>query len=76
MIPVIIILYNRPKHTQKLLQSITYAKNSSKYKFYIFCDGPRNKEDVRKIKKIEIIVNKFRKKFKVKVFLEKKILVL
>ena len=54
MIPVIIILYNRPKHTQKLLQSITYAKNSSKYMFYIFCDGPSNKEDVRKIKKIDI----------------------
>ena len=72
MIPVIIILYNRPKHTQKLLQSIIDAKNSSKYMFYIFCDGPSNKEDVRKIKKIEIIVNKFRKKFKIKVFLRKK----
>ena len=46
MIPVIIILYNRPKHTQKLLQSIANAQNSSKYKFYIYCDGARNKEDV------------------------------
>jgi len=72
MIPVIIILYNRPKHTQKLLQSIANAQNSSKYKFYIYCDGARNKEDVRKITKIDIIVNKFRKKFKVKVFLRKK----
>ena len=72
MIPVIIILYNRPKHTQKLLQSIIDAKNSSKYMFYIFCDGPSNKEDVRKIKKIDNIVNKFRKKFKIKVFLRKK----
>ena len=54
MIPVIIILYNRPKHTQKLLQSITYAKNSSKYMFYIFCDGPRTKKMLEKLKKLKL----------------------
>ena len=60
-IPIIIILYNRPKHAQKLFQSITTGKNFSKYDFYVFCDGPRNKEDVKKIKKIKTLIKQLHK---------------
>ena len=71
-IPIIIILYNRPKHAQKLFQSITTGKNFSKYDFYVFCDGPRNKEDVKKIKKIKTLIKQFKKKIRVKSCFRKK----
>tara|TARA_B100001093_G_scaffold336111_1_gene320972 strand:+ start:4454 stop:5374 length:921 start_codon:yes stop_codon:yes gene_type:complete len=71
-IPIIIILYNRPKHTEKLLQSITSGKNFCKYDFYVFCDGPRNKEDAKKIKKIKILINQFKKKTRVKTYFRNK----
>ena len=72
MTPVIIILYNRPLHTKKLLDSITKNKNYKNFKFYIFCDGPKNKEDILKINKIKIITNNFKKKCNVEHFFRTK----
>lgn len=72
MTPVIIILYNRPLHTKKLLNSITKTQNYKNYKFYIFCDGPKNNEDIIKIKKIKILTDIFKKKCSVKCSFRKK----
>ena len=72
MTPVIIILYNRPLHTKKLLKSIAQTKNYKKFKFYIFCDGPKNKEDIIKIEKIKILINNFKDKCRVENFFRKK----
>ena len=72
MTPVIIILYNRPLHTKKLLESITNTKSYKNFKFYIFCDGPKNKEDIIKIDKIKTLTNNFKKKCKVQYLFRKK----
>lgn len=72
MTPVIIILYNRPLHTKKLLDSITKNKNYKNFKFYIFCDGPKKKEDISKINKIKILTNNFKKKCNVEHFFRTK----
>ena len=72
MTPVIIILYNRPFHTNKLLESITNTNSYKNFKFYIFCDGPKNKEDAIKIDKIKILTDNFKKKCKVQYLFRKK----
>lgn len=58
-IPVIIILYNRPLHTKKLLDSIIKAKNYNNFKFYIYCDGPKNNSDKIKIFEIKKILKQY-----------------
>ena len=60
MTPVIIVLYNRPQHTLKLLKSIIKAKNYQKYQFNFFCDGPKNLKDKKKILEIKKILKSFR----------------
>ena len=58
-IPVIIILYNRPLHTKKLFDSIVHAKNFNNFKFYIYCDGPKNNNDKFKISEIKKILKQY-----------------
>lgn len=72
MTPVIIILYNRPKHSLELLNSISKANNSNKHKFYIFCDGPKNINDQKKIIEIKKILKRFKKKLNLKINFRKK----
>jgi hypothetical protein len=70
--PVIIILYNRPSHTNKLLKSILKSQNYKKFKFYVFCDGPRSKDDTLKIIKIKKLLYLFKNNLKIKSFFRKK----
>ena len=72
MIPIVLILYNRPKHTEKLLQSIINNKNYKKHIFYVFCDGPKNLNDKKKIKEIKFLIRKFENNIKIKSKFRKK----
>lgn len=56
--PVIIFCYNRPEYLSNLLSSIKKNKNYQKFKYLIFCDGPKNRDDIKDIKKISIILKK------------------
>ena len=72
MTAVTIILYNRPKHTLRLFQSIIKAKNYHKFFFNIFCDGPKNSYDQEKIKEIKKILNQFKNKINYNLHFRKK----
>lgn len=48
--PVILFTYNRLEHTKKAVASLLANKLSSQTKLYICSDGPRNTEDVPKVK--------------------------
>jgi len=72
MIPIVLILYNRPKHTKKLLQSIINNKNYKKHIFYVFCDGPKNLNDKKEIKEIKFLIRKFENNIKIKSKFRKK----
>ena len=72
MTPVIITLFNRPSHTNKLFESIINSKKYKKFKFYIFCDGPKSKDDNLKIKEIKKILNSYKNSLKIKCFFRKK----
>lgn len=47
--PILLNLYNRPKYTNKLINSLSIAKPR---KIYISIDGPKNKLDQFRIKKV------------------------
>ena len=53
---IIIFAYNRPYHLKKLLKSL--EKNILEYnqKIFLFCDGPKYKNDIDKIDLIKIAV--------------------
>ena len=47
--PILLNLYNRPNYTLKLINSLSMVKPK---KIYISIDGPKNKIDEKKIKKV------------------------
>lgn len=51
--PTLLILYNRPEKTKRLLEELKKIKPKN---LYIFCDGPKNTEDKQKIAEIKQLV--------------------
>ena len=68
--PILIFAYNRPNHLEMLINSLEKNNLDNKRKIYLFCDGPKNKIDIKKINEIKKIVKKrnflFIKKFRKK----------
>jgi hypothetical protein len=61
-IPILILTYNRPKKFSKVVKSLGLIKPR---KIYISCDGPKNHEDVIKIKNIRKNISKINWKCKI-----------
>lgn len=61
-IPILILTYNRPKKFLKVLKSLALIKPC---KIYISCDGPKNFEDIVKIKNIRKNISKIRWKCRI-----------
>ncbi len=68
--PVLIFCYNRPNKLKNLINSIQNNFDYSKYKYYFFCDGPKNAIDRTKIKKNLEVIKNF--KVKNKIIIKKK----
>lgn len=66
-IPVLLLLYNRPEYTKKNIYSLEKIKPK---KIFVFCDGPKNTEDVNLCKES---INQIQK-IKWKCVIKKKIL--
>ena len=50
--PIIIFTYNRYKHFEITLKSLSKNYLSKESELYIFCDGPKNLSDKKNIKNI------------------------
>ena len=50
--PIIIFTYNRYKHFEITLKSLSKNYLSKESELYIFCDGPKNLSDKKKISRI------------------------
>jgi len=55
--PIVLFVYNRPKHTKITLESIKNARGASHHKLIIFSDGPKNNEDKIKIDEVREIIH-------------------
>ncbi len=71
--PIIIFSYNRPKHLNNLLDSLIENRPPKLSKIFLFCDGPKNKYDQKKIKEIKKLLKKKKISIKYKTFRKKNI---
>lgn len=53
--PIVLFVYNRPKHTKKVLDALSSNPESQNSLLYIFCDGPKENSDLRINKKINTV---------------------
>ncbi|MFH1509079.1 MAG: sugar transferase [bacterium] len=56
--PITLFVYNRPEHTSKTLRALRGNTKAIKSDLVIFCDGPKNEEDEKKVSAVKNIVNK------------------
>ena len=52
---IAIFAFNRPNHLKKTLKSLSQNLNAKNYDIFIFCDGPKSKSDLKKIKEVRKI---------------------
>jgi hypothetical protein len=50
--PIILFVYNRPKHTKKTVEALKKNKLAKESILYVFSDGPKKEDDTHKIKKV------------------------
>jgi len=55
--PVALFVYKRPEHTQKVLESLQKNSMAKETDIFIYCDGPKNKEDREKIDQVTQLFN-------------------
>lgn len=53
--PIVIFLYNRLEHTQKMIDSLLKNKEINESDIYIFCDGPKKENDLKVIEVQEYV---------------------
>lgn len=50
--PIALFVFNRPRHTYKTINSLKNNKLSLSSDLFIFSDGPKNNEDISKVKEV------------------------
>lgn len=56
--PIILFVYNRPVHTQKVIEALASNPESKSSKLFIFSDGPRRNVDIEKVNEVRAICRK------------------
>ena len=72
--PIILFTYNRPRHTEMMLKTLSKCELFKDSKLYIFIDGPINDyKDKYLVKKVTLLIRNFKKKFNnVRIYYSKK----
>ena len=50
--PIVLFVYNRPLHTQKVVEALQKNKEAKYSDLFIFSDAPRNREATEKVKQV------------------------
>jgi len=59
--PIVIFVYNRPEHTNKLLESLMGCEELTQSKIYVFSDGPKDVKDGLCVEKVREAISDFAK---------------
>ena len=57
---ILLFVYNRPNHLKSTIKSLKQNKFYNLFDITIFCDGPKNKSELDKVKKVRDIVKKIK----------------
>ncbi len=64
--PIILFVYNRPKNTKEVLESLSHCILAEASSIFIFSDAPKNDEAISLVNEVRCIIDndKWKKKFK------------
>lgn len=70
--PVLLFTFNRLSHLKKTINSLKKNKISKETELIIFSDGPKDKEDIKKIKEVRKYISQIEGFKKIKIYKRKK----
>lgn len=59
--PVVLFVYNRPKHTYQTLENLSKAVWAKETHLFIYSDAPRDKEESGNVNKVREIIKEYEK---------------
>jgi hypothetical protein len=57
--PIVIFAFNRPDHLQQVLSALSQNEEFNLSPFFIYCDGPRNKDDCQNVDLTRSVANQW-----------------
>ena len=57
--PIALFVYKRPEHTLKTLESLMSNAEFSDSSIFVFCDGPKNEDDIPEVKATRELIHSF-----------------
>lgn len=54
--PIVLFVYNRPKHTKKTLDALEKSLDATESTLYIYSDGPKNADDIDSVNRVRAIL--------------------
>ena len=54
--PVALFVYNRPRHTEQCLESLSKCEGAGESELFVFSDGPKRSEDKEAVEKVRELV--------------------
>jgi hypothetical protein len=57
--PIALFVYNRPQHTQRLLESLADCARLEECRLYVFCDGPKSAEQRDEVEAARAVARKW-----------------
>jgi hypothetical protein len=56
--PVLLFCFNRPSHTERVLAALSENEQATQSDLYVFCDGPKNADDVNLVARVHDVVER------------------
>lgn len=56
--PILLFVYNRPKHTERILESLLANDEANRSDLYIFSDGSKNEDDQKLVKEVRSVIKR------------------
>ncbi|MDO4742755.1 MAG: glycosyltransferase [bacterium] len=60
--PIVVFVYNRPDHAEKMFDSLSACNLAKHSELYIFSDGPKNSDSAQGVKQVRELINSERLK--------------
>ncbi|MDD2656654.1 MAG: glycosyltransferase [Patescibacteria group bacterium] len=55
--PIVLFVYNRPEHTKKTIEALQKNKLAKDSELFIYSDGPKNEENIKKVNEVRKYIN-------------------
>ena len=65
--PIVLTVYNRPYHVECTLDSLLKCDGLSNFKLYIFSDGPKDKNQIKKVNQVRKLIQKYKNKMSISI---------